>query len=268
MIDSKCARVKRLVELSEPQTLADVAGRVAVVTLNRPARRNALNSALIAELGATMTELDSREDVDAIVLTGADPAFCAGVDITELEETGQVPSVSSPIPAVGKPLVGAINGPAITGGLELALMCDILIASERARFGDTHARLGLLPGWGQTARLAQAVGFRRAAELLLTSRVVDAEEALRMGLVQEVTPHHELLDRSVSLATDITKADQPAARAALELLRTGAGLPLTEALALERRAADDWQGAGIDRVALAERSAGTLAANRLDRPPA
>jgi enoyl-CoA hydratase len=138
----------------------------------------------------------------------------------------------------------------VTGGLELALLCDLLVASERASFGDTHVRLGLLPGWGQTARLPHAVGTRRALDLLLTSRAVDAHEALRIGLVNAVVPHGEVLARAVAVAREILKADQPAVRATLALVREGAGEPLAATLGRERAAADRWQGGGIDTRAL------------------
>ena len=230
--------------------LTTVEDRVLMVVLNRPERRNALTTRVIEDLGDAFGEADDRDDIDVIVLTGADPAFCAGVDLGELEATGAAPSFTSPVPPISKPVVGAINGPAVTGGLELALACDLLVASERARFGDTHVMLGLLPGWGQTARLPRAVGTRRALDMLLTSRFVDAEEALRIGLVNFVVPHDEVVERAVAVAREIVKADQPAIRATLALVREGMGEPLAAALARERSAADRWQAGGIDTCAL------------------
>ena len=221
---------------------------VLTVVLDRPERRNALTAEMLRELADAFLEADDRDDVDVLVLTGADPAFCAGVDLDELEATGQAPALTSPVPRISKPVVGAINGPAVTGGLELALTCDLLVASERARFGDTHARLGLLPGWGQTARLPESVGRRRALEMLLTSRFVHADEAARVGLVNVVVPHAEVVPRAVALGREIAEADQGAVRAMLALLRAGAGEPLTTALERERVAADQWQGSGIDTI--------------------
>jgi enoyl-CoA hydratase len=154
--------------------------------------------------------------------------------------------MGAPLDGVSKPVIGAVNGPAITGGLELALMCDLIVASERASFGDTHGRVGLVPGWGQMGRLPATVGTRRAAEMLLTSRILDAEEALSIGLVNAVAPHEQLIDRALGLADAILAADQPAVRAMLAQLREAAGAPLGEALALERERADAWQGAGFD----------------------
>jgi enoyl-CoA hydratase len=130
--------------------LLEVSDHVATVTLNRPARRNALSAELIAALRQALAGLDEREDIRAIVLTGADPAFCAGLDLSEL---GQPDSPlrgvarGQAIPDLAKPLIGAINGVTVTGGLELALACDFLVASDRARFADTHARIGIQPGW-------------------------------------------------------------------------------------------------------------------------
>ena len=171
-------------------------GGVAVVTLNRPEARNALDTATIAGLTAALHALDADDAVDAIILTGADPAFCAGLDLKELGATGGIMGEGraeteaarrgGPIPPLRLPLIGAINGPAITGGLEIALNCDFLVASERALFGDTHARVGLQPGWGGAVLLVEAIGVRRAREMSFTGNFVDAQEALRIGLVNHV----------------------------------------------------------------------------------
>ena len=162
---------------TEDVLLSDVDDGVAVVTMNRPERRNALNRELRAALFSTMADLDDNPHVRAIVLTGSDPAFCAGLDLVELGSGGN-PSTAGPAATERRtstkpfgehstPIIGAINGAAITGGFELALNCDLLIASERARFADTHARVGVMPGWGLTALLADAVGTRRAMEISL-----------------------------------------------------------------------------------------------------
>jgi enoyl-CoA hydratase len=221
-------------------------GRTRVLTLNRPQRRNALNTELLRALEDSFATAESDEGVDIIVLTGTDPAFCGGVDLRELEERGRPPEMGTPLAGVTKPVIGAVNGPAITGGLELALMCDLLIASERAVFGDTHGRLGLLPGWGQMARLPNAVGNRRAAELLLTSRNCDAAEALDFGLVNAVVPHAHTLPKALAVAAAIGESDQPAVRAILAQLREGASDQMAAALTRERERADLWQGQGFD----------------------
>src|SRR5579862_3057845 len=140
--------------------LVDTDGPVAVVTLNRPEARNALNPELIAAVKGAVADLDARDDVSAIVLTGADPAFCAGVDLKQLASApptpGPLPHESfEPLPPHQTPVIGAINGATVTGGLELALACDFLVASERATFADTHARVGVMPGGGMTLRLPQ-----------------------------------------------------------------------------------------------------------------
>ena len=144
--------------------LIEVADRVATITLNRPQARNALNADLRRSIPKAVLELDEDPDVDVVVITGSDPAFCAGLDLKEiasgkhnLSGSGS-DAVNRPLPRIGKPIIGAINGVAVTGGFELALNCDFLVASERARFADTHARVGVQPGWGLTVLLPQAMG--------------------------------------------------------------------------------------------------------------
>ena len=170
-----------------PDVLCEQRDGVAVVTLNRPDRRNALSAALLAELRATVARLDASPDVRAIVLTGADPAFCAGLDLTELGEPGSAlgGAGSGPVlPPLSTVLIGAVNGAAVSGGLELALACDFLIASEHARFADTHARVGIMPGWGLSYALPEAVGLRRA-------RHDDREWARRPATAPGSDPTHE-----------------------------------------------------------------------------
>ena len=191
---------------TEPVVLVDVADRIATITLNRPEARNALSRALGYALWDAVGAAGDDPDVDAVVLTGADPAFSAGVDLKEV--SGEIPPTDGPrgrrararsgstttgstgsCRVIPKPIIGAINGVAVTGGLELALQCTFLVASERARFADTHARVGIMPGGGIT-RAARAVDrrCRRAIEMSLTGNFVGAEEALRLGLVNHVVP--------------------------------------------------------------------------------
>jgi enoyl-CoA hydratase len=226
--------------------LSERRGSKLLLTLNRPERRNALNSELLRALEGAFAEAESSPEVDLIILTGSDPSFCGGVDLRELEERGRAPEMGDPLAGLSKPLIGAINGPAITGGLELALMCDLRLASEKATFGDTHGRVGLVPGWGAMARLPIAVGVSRAAEMLLSGRVVDAQEALTFGLVNEVVAHADLLSRALALADAVLQSEQGAVRVMLAQLREGAGASLAEGLAMERRSADAWQGDGFD----------------------
>jgi enoyl-CoA hydratase len=214
---------------AEPVTaspvLLDVTDRIATITLNRPEVRNALSSELLRLLPTLVMKADGDPAVDVLILTGADPAFCAGVDLKELASTEANISGGSasdsgvaahgargPFPRVSKPLIGAINGVTVTGGLELALNCDFLVASERAKFGDTHARVGVMPGWGMTVLLPQAIGVRRAREMSFTGNFIDAEEALRLGLVNHVVAHGELLPFTRALAADIVGNDADAVR--------------------------------------------------------
>ena len=186
--------------------LLDVSDGIATVTLNRPEVRNALSSEVLRLLPELMRMAEADDDVSVIVLTGADPAFCAGLDLQELGSTGvnsgsgggsdNPPARSGargPFPRLTKPLIGAINGVAVTGGFELALNCDFLIASEHAKFGDTHTRVGVMPGWGLTVLLPQAIGVRRAREMSFTGNFMSADEALERGLVNHVVPHPELI---------------------------------------------------------------------------
>lgn len=201
----------------------DISDRIATLTLNRPAQRNALSSELLLSLRTEMANADGNDEVDVIILTGADPAFSAGLDLKELGSTGA--NLVGPQPSTErrstpgrpweptiKPVIGAINGVAVTGGFELALQCDFLVASERAAFGDTHARVGILPGWGLSVLLPQAIGVRRAIEMSLTGNFIDATQAHRLGLVNHVVPHDELLPTARRLAADIAGNDAASAR--------------------------------------------------------
>ena len=204
--------------------LYEVSERIATITLNRPAQRNALSSEVLRLVPELMSRADADDVVDVIILTGADPAFCAGLDLKELGSdagnlsgTGADGSVNAsgvrgPFPRLHKPLIGAINGVAITGGFEFALNCDFLVASENAKFGDTHSRVGLMPGWGLTVLLPQAIGVRRAREMSFTGNFMGAEEALSFGLVNHVVPHTELIPFTRRIALDIIGNDQPGVR--------------------------------------------------------
>jgi enoyl-CoA hydratase len=211
--------------MADDPVLLAVADRVGTITLNRPDARNALSSEVLSLLPSLMTQADSDDDVDVIVLTGADPAFCAGLDLKELGTSGgnlgggsgadgsrNRTGVRGPFPRLGKPLIGAINGVAVTGGFELALNCDFLVASERAKFGDTHARVGVMPGWGLTVLLPQAIGVRRAREMSFTGNFMSARDALQCGLVNHVVAHDELLAFTYALATDIIGNEQDGVR--------------------------------------------------------
>ena len=192
--------------------LIDTAERVRTLTLNRPQSRNALSSALRDRFFAALADADADDDVDVVIVTGADPVFCAGLDLKELGGQTALPDISPRWPAMTKPVIGAINGAAVTGGLELALYCDVLIASEQARFADTHARVGLLPTWGLSVRLPQKVGVGVARRMSLTGDYLSAADALRAGLVTEVVPHDQLLDRRAGGGV-VDRRQQPGRRA-------------------------------------------------------
>src|SRR3954451_7310696 len=219
-------------------------GAVRVLTMNRPASRNALNRELIRSLYAALKSADADESVRAVVLTGADPAFCAGVDLKEAARDGlkyfsefKSNSCITAVAGMRTPTIGAVNGATFTGGLELALGCDFLIASERAVFADTHARVGILPGGGMTARLPQVVGAAMARRMSMTGEVVDAARAERIGLVTEVVEHDRLLDRAVELASQIAEVPGPTMLGLKEIYTTGAAAVVASALAAEEKIA-------------------------------
>ncbi len=252
---------------TEPVVTLTVADRVATVTLNRPEARNALSREVRRSLPEVMSEADARDDVAAIVLTGADPAFCAGLDLKELgagdasladagaigAPDGAAARPTGPFPPMTKPVIGAINGVAITGGLELALACDFLVASDRARFADTHARVGIQPGWGLTVLLPQAVGIRRAREMSATGNFVDADTALGWGLVNHVVAHGELVEFAQSLARDIASNDQRAVATIYATYDEGSLLSAGDAWAVESRTAAAWNGGAFDAAEVERR---------------
>lgn len=253
--------------------LLDVSERIATITLNRPEARNALSSEVLRRLPALLSEADARDDVDVIILTGADPAFCAGLDLHELGSSGGNLGTGSgadgqpnarggrgPFPEMTKPVIGAINGAAVTGGLELALNCDFLVASERAKFGDTHARVGVMPGWGLTVLLPQAIGVRRAREMSYTGNFLSADEALQCGLVNHVVPHDELLAFTRRLALDIVGNDQAGVR---QIRHTYAAIHAEEdGWAIEAADAAAWQREMFSPERVAERRAAIVARGR------
>ena len=241
-------------------------GPVRVLTMNRPEARNALNPDLIGTLYTALCEADDDSAVRAVVLTGADPAFCAGVDLKEAQRLGtayfeqfRTQSCIRQTGQMRKPIVGAINGPVFTGGLEMALGCDFLIASERAVFADTHARVGILPGGGMTARLPQVVGAAMARRLSMTGEVVDAACAQRIGLVTEVVPHDRLLPRAVELAGQIAEVPTPIMAGLKEIYVTGAAAVTDPALAAEQAIAGAQE---LDRDSLGTRYAEITERNR------
>ncbi len=192
---------------------------VRLLTIDRPESKNALHAPLRAELREALAAADRDDTVRALVLTAVDPVFSAGVDFKQLQrgpgETGGPLDVTPAAAAriMRKPVLCAVNGACVSGALELALSCTFIVASQRARFADTHAMLGVVPTWGLTALLPRAVGVRKAREMSITGAFVDADEAVRIGLVNHVVPHEDLLPFSIALAARI-----PAAAAVAEML--------------------------------------------------
>ena len=210
--------------------------------MNRPQARNALSAELFEALHAALLESDRDDTVGAVVLTGMDPAFCAGVDLKQAQELGREyfrrfarHDCMAAIADLRTPVIGAVNGATFTGGLEIALACDFLIASERAVFADTHARVGILPGGGMTARLPQVVGAAMARRLSMTGEVVDAARAERIGLVTEVVAHEQLLSRALELAGQIAEVPSATMAGLLEMYRRGAATVTEPALEAERQ---------------------------------
>jgi enoyl-CoA hydratase len=175
-----------------------------------------------------------------VIVTGTDPAFCAGLDLKGLGNSTDLPDISAKWPPMSTPVIGAVNGAAVTGGLELALYCDILIASEKARFADTHARVGLLPTWGLSVRLPQKVGIGMARRMSLTSDYLSAADALRAGLVTEVVPHDQLLPAARQVASSIVGNDQNTVRALLASYHRIDDAATAEGLTIEAESAIEW----------------------------
>ena len=242
----------------------EVSEGIATITLNRPEARNALSSEVLRLLPQRMREADERDDVHVVILTGTDPAFCAGLDLKELGSTAgnlgsgsgadgrpNADGVRGPFPKLDKPLIGAVNGVAITGGFELALNCDFLIASEHAKFGDTHARVGVMPGWGLTVLLPQAIGVRRAREMSFTGNFMLADEALARGLVNHVVPHAELMPFTRRIALDIIGNDQPGVR---QIRRTYRDIhAAADGWSIEARDGAEWRRNSFSPEKVAER---------------
>jgi enoyl-CoA hydratase len=187
---------------------------IAIITLNRPDRHNSFTQQLLAQLYDAIEKVEQTPEIRVGIITGNGKSFCSGIDLQVIGKDnlfnprGDGKELPDIINACAKPLIGAVNGAAITGGFELALNCDILIASEKARFGDTHAKVGIHPGWGMTQLLQQRIGQQRAKYMSLTCQYIDAPRALEWGLVAEVVPHERLMERAMEVASFI-KATNP-----------------------------------------------------------
>lgn len=221
----------------------------AIVTLNRPRVKNALSQALRREIVSTLRNLEPDPALRVVILTGAGDAFCAGVDLKELGSTSDPGAAVVPEPDADPvaalrlfrwPVIGAVNGPAITGGFELALGCDLLVASTSAVFADTHARVGVLPGWGLSQRLPRLIGAMRAKEMSFTGNQVNAVRAAQWGLVNRVVEPAELMPQCLALATDIASAHPEMLTAYKRLIDDGLDMPLGEAAILEKTRSRAW----------------------------
>jgi enoyl-CoA hydratase len=228
--------------MSEPVILVEKSGAIATVTLNRPGAMNALSRELRNAIAETFEALEADKDIRVAILTGAGKAFCAGLDLKELgSDTGGINATigdKDPVTSIGQfsgPVIGAINGVAITGGFELAIACDVLICSENARFADTHARVGILPGWGLSQKLSRAIGIYRAKELSLTGNFLSAQQANDWGLVNRVVPADELLPTCRKLAEDMLSVVPECLPAYKKLIDDGFAEDFGTALKTERR---------------------------------
>ncbi|MCF2526986.1 enoyl-CoA hydratase-related protein [Yinghuangia soli] len=225
----------------------DIRDGVLTLTINRPDAKNALTLAMRQHLEALCAGIDADDTVSAVVLRATGSVFCAGADIKEIAAYGPGLPATNPgaaLRSVRKPVICAVGGACVTGGLELALSCDWIVASEQAFFADTHARLGVLPRWGLSALLPRTVGVRFAKEMSATGRRVNADEALRVGLVNAVVPHSDLDAYVLAQATAAAAVPCAALAATFALYDEGDGDTLTEALAREHTRAAAWSPSG------------------------
>jgi enoyl-CoA hydratase len=222
--------------------LVEQRGRVGWITLNRPEALNALNSQVSREITAAAQAFDADESVGAIVVAGSERAFAAGADIKEMEDKTASEMLEQnhfgawdEFSAVKTPVIAAVSGFALGGGCELAMMCDIILAAENAKFGQPEVNLGVIPGMGGTQRLIRAVGYYKAAELILSARIIDAAEAERIGLVSRVVPTEDLLTEAEKLATTIASKSLPSILAAKGALDAAMESTLADGLAHEKQ---------------------------------
>ena len=222
--------------------IVETRGRVGLIRLNRPQALNALNSALIRELAQAIDAFEADNNVGCIVITGSDKAFAAGADIKEMAGKGftdvflaDFAAAWHRVAAARKPVVAAVAGFALGGGCELAMQCDLVIAADNAKFGQPEIKLGVIPGIGGTQRLTHAVGKAKAMDLILTGRMMDAQEAERAGLVARVVPLQNLLDEAIKVATRIAAMSLPSVLAAKEAVNRAFETSLAEGVRFERR---------------------------------
>jgi enoyl-CoA hydratase len=222
--------------------IVETRGAVGILTLNRPKFLNALSSAVFKEIVAAIEDFEADENIGCIVLAGGEKAFAAGADIKEMQPKTFMDMFTSDYIAIGanriaecrKPTIAAVSGYALGGGCEVAMMCDIIIAAETAKFGQPEITLGTIPGIGGTQRLTRAVGKSKAMDMCLTGRMMDAAEAERSGLVSRVVPADKLMDEVVAIAEKIASMSRPAAAMAKSAINRALETPLSEGLNVER----------------------------------
>ncbi|MCA3562159.1 MAG: enoyl-CoA hydratase [Aestuariivirga sp.] len=222
--------------------IVEIRGKVGLVTLNRPQALNALNEALVAELNEALSDFESTPEIGCTVIAGAEKAFAAGADVKEMAQKGYIESYLGKfldgwtrIAETRKPVIAAVSGFCLGGGLELAMMCDIIIASETARFALPEITLGIMPGAGGTQRLPRFIGKAKAMDMILTGRMMDATEAERCGLVARVVAPERLLEESLAAAAKIASYSQPIVMMAKETVNRAQETALSEGTRFERR---------------------------------
>ena len=239
--------------MPEPVLLVDKTDGIATLTLNRPEKLNALSVELREALAVELESLRDDREVGVVILTGAGRAFCAGLDLKEMgDPDGPRTTVPDPpllLRSLPQPVIGAINGLAVTGGLEISLSCDLLIVTPETRFADTHARVGIVAGWGLSQRLARAVGMNRAKELSLTGNYLSAVRAYEWGLVNRIVPREELLPTCRSLARDMLSCVPEAMLQYKRMIDEGFDLALGDAMAYELEMARRYRGPRPEEVA-------------------
>jgi len=228
--------------MSTETIIIETRGRVGLIRLNRPQALNALNNALMCELGAAIDAFEADNNIGCMVITGSDKAFAAGADIKEMADKGFTDVFFADFTAAWhrvaqarKPVIAAVAGFALGGGCELAMQCDLIIAADNARFGQPEIKLGVIPGIGGTQRLTHAVGKAKAMDLILTGRMMDAEEAERSGLVARVVPLASLVEEAVKVAETIASMSLPSVFAAKEAVNRAFEMSLAEGIRFERR---------------------------------
>lgn len=229
--------------MSEPLVKTEVRGRVAILTLNRPKALNALSNEVVDELAEALRGFDADENIGAMVLTGSEKAFAAGADIGAMAGWSYMDVYKADylggnwegLRRIRKPVIAAVGGYALGGGCELAMLCDIIIAADNAKFGQPEIKLGVIPGFGGTQRLPRAVGKAKAMDLVLTARMMNAEEAERAGLVSRVVPADKLLEEAIDAATVIASMSLPSVIMAKECINQAYEGTLTDGLLFERR---------------------------------